>query len=231
MYIGLPNAIVFRPKKELKGFCKVFIKAGKSKIVEIPFDDKTFRYWNRKTNQWEVEMGKYQIMIGASVSDIRVTGELNVDGTTNNYPYNPAELPYYYTALVQNISNSEFQTLLGHPIPSGKWSGEIGANDVICQLYYAKSRLGRFIYKKLTAMKKKSELAGKPDLNILFIYNMPFRALAKMTAGMVSMEMVDGMLQVVNGHFGKGMGKIITGFFKNQRKNKTYEKKLKERRG
>lgn len=227
MYIGLPNAIVFRPKKELKGFCKVFLKAGESKNVMIAFDDKTFRYWNIKTNQWEIEMGTYQIMVGASVSDIILTGKLTVEGTTNNYPYNPAQLPYYYTALVQTISDSEFETLLGYPIPSGKWSGEIGANDAICQMYYAKSGLARFIYKKLTSMKKKSELSGKPDLNILFIYNMPFRALAKMTAGMVSMEMVDGILQIVNGHFSKGLGKVITGFFRNQRKNRAYEKKLK----
>ncbi len=38
-------------------------------------------------------------------------------------------------------------------------------------------------------MKKKSEEKGKPDLNILFIYNMPFRGIAKMTNGMVSMDM------------------------------------------
>ena len=45
-------------------------------------------------------------------------------------------------------------------------------------------------------MKKKSEEKGKPDLNILFIYNMPFRGIAKMTGGMVSMEMVEGMVTV-----------------------------------
>ena len=39
-------------------------------------------------------------------------------------------------------------------------------------------------------MKKKREAQGKPDLNILFIYNMPFRGIAKMTGGAVSMEIV-----------------------------------------
>lgn len=226
MYVGLPNAIVFRPEKELKGFKKVFIKAGESARVSIPFDDKTFRYWNVKTNQWEIEMGNYEIMVGASVSDIRLKEVLAVQGTTDVYPYNPAELPYYYTGLVQNISDTEFTALLGYPIPSGKWSGELGFNDAICQMYYAKSGLARFIYNRLTAMKKKSEEAGKPDLNILFIYNMPFRALAKMTAGNVSMEMVEGMLTVVNGHFFKGIGKVIGGFFRNRKANKAYERKL-----
>lgn len=229
LYVGLKNAIVFRPEKELKGFQKVFLKAGESAVVKIPFDDKTFRYWNVKTDKWEIEMGNYEIMVGASVSDIRVKGTVAVEGTTDIYPYNPAELPYYYTGLVQDISDAEFRALLGYPIPPGKWSGELGLNDAICQMYYAKSGLARFIYNRLTAIKKKSEDAGKPNLNILFIYNMPFRALAKMTAGNVSMEMAEGMLTVVNGHFFKGMGKVIGGFFRNKKANKAYEKKLAEK--
>lgn len=230
LYVGLPNAIVFRPEKELKGFSKVFLKAGESQEIHIPFDDKTFRYWNIKTNCWEVEMGTYRIMVGASVSDIRLETGLEVEGTTSEYPYHPALLPYYYTGIVQQISDSEFETLLGRPIPDGKWSGELTANDAICQMYYAESRLARFIYHRLTGMKKKSEEKGKPDLNILFIYNMPFRALAKMTAGAVSMDMVDGFLEIVNGHFFRGIKKVIGGFFANARANKAYEKRLSDRK-
>lgn len=231
MYVGLPNAIVFRPAKELKGFIKVFLKAGESKEVKISFDDKTFRYWNVKTNQWETEMGTYKIMVGASVSDIRLEGEIEVEGTTTVYPYNPAEMPYYYTGIIQQISDKEFETLLGRSIPDGSWSGELKINDAICQMYYAKSRLARFIYDRLTEIKKKSEEKGKPDLNILFIYNMPFRALAKMTSGAVSKDMAEGIVAIVNGHFCKGIGKVIGGFFKNQRLNKRYEKRLSARRG
>lgn len=230
LYVGLHNAIVFRPEKELKGFKKVYLKAGESRTVEIPFDDKTFRYWNVKTDQWEIEMGDYDIMAGASVSDIRLRGKLHVEGTTDIYPYNPAQLPYYYTGLVQSIHDDEFRNLLGHGIPSGKWSGEIGPNDAICQMFYAKSALARLVYNRLTAMKKKSEEAGKPDLNILFIYNMPFRGIAKMTGGMVSREMVEGMLTIVNGHFFRGAGRVIGGFFRNRKANKEYEAKLGKKR-
>ena len=227
LYVGLPNAIVFRPEKELKGFKKVFLKAGESKEVRIEFDDKTFRYWNVKTNAWEIEEGVYHIMVGASVADIRLESEMRVEGTTNIYPYNPAKLPYYYTGIVQQISDAEFEELLERPIPSGKWSGDLDLNDAICQMYYAKSGLARLIYNILTKLKKKSEEKGKPDLNILFIYNMPFRGIAKMTGGMVSMEMAEGMVTVVNGHFFKGMKKIIGGFFRNQKENKKYEAKIK----
>lgn len=220
MYVGLPNSIVFRPAKELKGFKKVFLRAGESREVSIPFDDKTFRYWNVKTAKWEVEMGIYNIMVGASISDIRLTEKIEIEGTTTEYPYNPSKLPYYYTGIVQQIADQEFEQLLGMTIPNGKWTGELTVNDAICQMYYAKSRLARLIYSCLTSMKKKSEASGKPDLNILFIYNMPFRGIAKMTGGAVSMEMVKGMVEVVNGHFFKGMKQIICGFFKNIVENK-----------
>ena len=80
-------------------------------------------------------------------------------------------------------------------------------------------------------MKKKSEEQGKPDLNILFIYNMPFRGIAKMTGGAVSMEMVYGIVDAVNGHFMLGVKKVVGGYFRNRRNNKKYEKLLKGAEG
>ena len=141
-----------------------------------------------RTNRWEVEGGTYTIMIGASCLDIRLTAEADVEGTTETYPYYTNRMPSYYSGLISQVEDSEFRELLGYPIPSGKWSGDLTVNDAICQMYYAKSPIARFAYNKLTKMKKKSEEAGKPDLNILFIYNMPFRAIAKMTGGMVSRQ-------------------------------------------
>ena len=55
---------------------------------------------------------------------------------------------------------------------------------------------------------------------------MPFRAIAKMTAGMVSMDMVDGIVEAANGHFWKGMRDIAIGFFRNIRENKEDRKRL-----
>lgn len=226
LYVGMKDTRVFRPAKELKGFAKVFLKAGESKEVRIQFDDKTFRYWNVHTNRWESEGGVYQFMIGASVSDIRLETDMLVKGTDAEIPYSKEALPSYYSGLIKQVENGEFKTLYGAPIPNGKWSGDLGINDAICQMYYAKSGLARFIYRVLTNMKKKSEAKGKPDLNILFIYNMPFRGIAKMTNGAVSMEMVYGMVTAVNGHFFKGMKRIIGGYFANAKANKAYESRL-----
>ncbi len=226
LYVGGPEKTIFRPVKELKGFVKVDLKAGESKTVEILFDDKTFRYWNVVTERFEVEKGDYTISIGASVEDLRLSGTLTRSGTTDILPYAPEKMKSYYSGRIADVPAEEFESLLGHPIPNGKWSGELGINDAFCQMYYAKSRLARLIYAILTGLKNKSEAKGKPDLNLLFIYSMPFRGIAKMTNGVVSMEMAEGMVLVVNGHFLKGIKKVIGGFFSNAKANKIYEKKL-----
>lgn len=226
LYVGGPEKTIFRPVKELKGFVKVDLKAGESKAVEILFDDKTFRYWNVVTERFEVEKGDYTISIGASVEDLRLSGTLTLSGTTDVLPYAPEKMKSYYSGQIADVSAEEFETLLGRPIPNGKWRGELGINDAFCQMYYAKSRLARLIYAILTGLKNKSEAKGKPDLNLLFIYSMPFRGIAKMTNGVVSMEMAEGMVLVVNGHFLKGIKKVIGGFFSNAKANKIYEKKL-----
>jgi len=228
LYVGLPGAKVFRPKKELKGFTKVFLKAGESRKVTIPFDDKTFRYFNVKTSKWEIEEGDYEIKVGASSADIRLSAQIHKEGTTTEYPYDMSKMASYYSGKVDNVPDEEFVQLLGRAIPDGKWSGELTINDAFCQMYYAKSALARFVYKRLTAMKKKADESGKPDLNTLFIYNMPFRAMAKMTGGAVDMKMVDGIVDIVNGHFFKGLGAVISGYFKNSKQNKEYEKLIKK---
>ena len=72
----------------------------------------------------------------------------------------------------------------------------------------------------VTTMLNKSMEKGKPNLNLMFNYNMPFRGIAKMTGGMCTMEMAEGILIIVNGHFFKGLGQIIGGFFQAGKKRK-----------
>ena len=227
MYVGLPASKILRAKKELKGFAKIFLAPGESKEVTIPFDGYTFRYWNVKKNAWTVEGGTYIISIGSSVADIRLTGTIEVKGEEAPAPYDNEKLTAYRDGKILEIPDEAFSELLGGPIPDGSWTSALTENDAICQLVNAKSGLARFIYKQLEKKKQEADAAGKPDLNVLFIYNMPFRAIGKMTGGAVDKKMVEGMVDVVNGHFFGGLGKVIGGYFANGRENKKYEKLLK----
>jgi beta-glucosidase len=217
LYVHAKNPSVYRPAKELKGFRKVFLKAGEQKEVVIGLDDKAFRYWNDLTGKFEIDGGAYEILIGASVADIRLSGTVEVAGTGAPKCEDLTKLPSYVSGSILQVSDEEFETLLGHEIPDGKWAGTIQPNDAIAQLYYAKSLKARLIWKIMDGMLQKSIQKGEPDLNITFIYNMPVRAIGKMAGGMCSQKMCDGILDIINGHgiaFLKGLGKVIIGFFK-----------------
>lgn len=226
LYVGKKETALVRPKKELKGFQKIWLEAGEAKEVEIPFDDKTFRYFNTKTDRWEIEGGSYTIMVGASSADIRLEAELLKEGTTDVIPYDIEKLPSYRTGLVRNVHYEEFQVFYGKVLPEEK-TGALDINDALCQMKDAKNVLCRLVYKVLQKKLDKSIEKGVPDLNILFIYNMPFRAVSKMTAGMVSREMAESMVLAANGHFFRGLGGLIGGFFRNRKENKKYETLLK----
>ena len=227
LYVSLPDAKILRARKELKGFAKVFLEAGEAGTVTIPFDSYTFRYWNVKKNGWAVEGGTYAVYVGSSVADIRLKGTIAVAGEDAPAPYDNTKLAAYREGKIQSIPDEEFSELLGGPIPDGSWGSKLTENDAICQLGNAKSGLARFVYKQLEKKKQEADAAGKPDLNVLFIYNMPFRAIGKMTGGQVDKKMVDGMVDAVNGHFFSGLGKVIGGYFSNKSANKKYEKLLK----
>ena len=87
VYVSCKDGKVFRPNKELKGFAKVFLKAGESKTVTVALDDKAFRYVNVKTDRWEIETANYEICVAANVSDVRLSACIHVEGTEAPQPY------------------------------------------------------------------------------------------------------------------------------------------------
>ena len=224
LYVSCEDSKIYRPEKELKGFQKVFLSAGETRRVTIDFDDKTFRYFDTADNAWRVEDADYNICIAKNAHEVVLSGVLHVAGkkATDNAP------TCYKNADIKAVSDSDFEALLGHPIPDGKWSGEITENDALCQLYYAKGAFARFLYRALTSLKEKADAKGKPDINIMFIYNMPVRSIAKMSNGMVSKKMTEDILFMFNGHFWRGLGRLLVDFFKNLSRSSKFKKALKE---
>ena len=224
LYVAKPDAKIFRPAQELKGFAKVPLRPGESRTVVIPLDDKAFRYWNIQTDRWEIEGGQYELRVGASCADIRLTAAVEIAGTDAPDPYAGKTLPHYRTGSVQNVPDAEWETLLGHAIPQD--TIKIDRNMTLGELNHSRSPLGWLIWAVLTALLNASYKKGKPDLNILFQYNMPLRALAKMTGGAISMGMVDGLVMELQGFWIIGLVRIIYEAVKNQILNAQMERRL-----
>ena len=224
VYIAKPGAEIFRPAQELKAFVRVSLAAGESRTVTLPLDDKAFRYWNTRTNGWEIEGGRYEVRVGASSADIRLMADVDIRGTNAPDPYAGKALPHYKSGSVQNVPDAEWETLLGHPIPLDKV--KIDRNMTLGELNHSRSPLGWLIWAVLTALLNASFKKGKPDLNVLFQYNMPLRALAKMTSGAISMGMVDGIVLEAKGFWVIGLLKVIVEAVKNIILNAQLESRL-----
>ena len=78
LYVSDKTGVEIRPEKELKGFEKVFLKAGESKVVSFKLDQRSFAYWNTDTKQWYAASGTYEIIIGASSRDLRLSAKVDV---------------------------------------------------------------------------------------------------------------------------------------------------------
>ena len=229
LYVAKADAAVFRPEKELKGFAKVFLQAGECKTVTIPLDDKAFRYWNVKTDRWETEGGSYQLLVGASVQDIRLRAEVPVQGTGAPDPYAGKAVQCYRTADIKNVPDAAFEALLGHAIPEDK--PHIDQTMTLGELNHSRSPLCWLAWAVLHTLLKRSSREGTPDLNLLFQYNMPVRALAQMTGGMVGRETVDGIVMEAKGFWIIGLLRALIGFGQNAVSNRKFRAALDAERG
>ena len=214
LYVGLKETVMIRPVKELKGFAKVDLKAGETKKVEIPFDDKTFRYFNVNTDSWEVEKGVYDIYIGASSEDIRLASVIEQSGSEAEPPYDKVKLPNYAVGNFRNISDDEFELLLGHSIPDGslpfykKNRLVVDYNTTVKELRYSKRWIGRLVGKAIPWFARVLAKIGKRELSntlVMGVVHQPMRGWSRFSGGGLRMSQLDGLIMMFNGHFWKGL--------------------------
>ncbi len=224
VYVAFPDSKIMRPARELKGFARVSLKAGETRQVTVRLDDKAFRYFNVGTNSWEIESGTYEILVGASVRDIRLKAAVEIQGTDAEIP-ETAKADFLTVGELSGVPDAAFSALIGRDIPESSYGETFSINDPLDQLGRAKNPIARLVFRVMDSRRKKSLAAGKPDLNILFMFNMPFRGTAKMTGGMITMKMADAIVFMVNGHWHRGLGRLIGRFFRKKKLSKMEGKK------
>lgn len=234
LYVGLKNSKVIRPIKELKGFIKISLNPGEEKNIKIPFDDKTFRYFNTKTNKWEIEGGEYDIYVGSSSNNTPLTGTISKTGTTERIPYEITKLSSYKEGKVKFVSDDEFERLLRRKIPQSdlnfvnkrKTRIIVGYNTTVRELKYAKGFAGRFTYRlsvKLIRHYKRKNDMGKVITIAGGLFNQPMRGLSRLTGGMIHWDQLDALIEIFNGHFFKGLHHFI-------KRGKKYKKEKKAKK-
>ncbi len=83
VYVHQNNPSLPRPEKELKGFEKVFVRAGQTRTISIPLGERAFAFYDPKHSGWIAEADEFSIQVGSSSRDIRLEGKFNRPQTTS----------------------------------------------------------------------------------------------------------------------------------------------------
>ena len=101
-----------RPKRELFGFVKVFLKAGEKKHCEVKLSDRAFTVWDKEEKDFSMISGDYSILVGSSSVDIRLSGKLKVNGKKPRET-DRAELSPYFEKDIRELSREDFALIFG----------------------------------------------------------------------------------------------------------------------
>lgn len=233
LYISKKNSKIIRPVRELKGFKKVFIEKGEKVKVTINFDEYSFRYFDTNLSKWCVEEGEYEIEIGRSSEDIVLSQKKVIEGIVPSRDDSKI-VPNYYQGKVRNVSDKEFEKLIGRKLPQSELNFikknriMVDYNTTIDELKYAKGWTGRLVSNSINLTIKTLKFFGKRSkANTLQMgmLHQPIRGISRMSDGMICWGSLEGIIMMFNGHFHKGLHK----FFRERRIDKKNTSKV--RRG
>ena len=193
VYVSQKGPIIFKPEKELKGFEKIELEPGEEQEVVIKLDRSSFEYYNVKEKKWSVENGKYYILVGKSSRNIVLkeeikikSGDINIDKKYGNS---------YETGNIKNVTDKEFEELLGYKIPDRKFKLEEASEyNTIEQLKHTK--VGKLIWnegiKKMHALMREQKI--KQALEIMVFLQKPLKRVYLDKRNKITKEMVEDFL-------------------------------------
>lgn len=207
LYVSDVESTIYRPVKELKGFKKVFLKAGEEKEIEITLDKRAFAYYNVNINDWHVESGEFKILVGASSRDIKLEASINVESTVEaEIPDYRATAPCYYGADVMNVSADAFKAVYGKELPPSERDKNAPFTVLNTIEDSQDSKWGGRIYRLLIKLLGADTMAGAVATQL------PIKNFISMSFGLFSPEMAEGLIMILHeDKLGKGLKVIFKG--------------------
>ncbi len=217
-YVRDVETTLFRPDKELKGFEKLELRPGETKTATFICDKRTFAYYNVHLNDWVVETGTFELLMGgsstelASKKSIKIISTSNFDESLNDQKETLKK--YYDVTPDWNVTKHEFEALYGQVIMHDAISvkGHFNRNTTIQEIQT--TFIGRLLYKVIG--KQVNKMFGNVDARqvamiIAMINELPLRNLSMSTGGKVTSRQVDALIDILNGHIISGVKKFSIG--------------------
>lgn len=201
IYVADKESTIFRPKKELRAFTKVFLKAGEEKEVTLELGKRAFAYYNVKLGDWHVESGEFEIIAAASSRDEKLKASVNVTSTVEaEVPDYRDIAPSYYTADIKDVDDKQWGAVYGSELPARE-RDKNAKIDLYCCLNDARhtkwgGKLCRLIEKIMSNMGSAENGDGK--MLAAMATQIPIRNFVQMSMGVFSPKMAEGLLKMLN---------------------------------
>jgi beta-glucosidase len=212
VYVHWKDSRIIRPEQELKGFAKVALEAGEEKEVEVILTGADLAYYNVKKGAWALEEGTVEIRVGAGSRDLRLNAEVKVKGTPHYPPPDlQREAPCYYDLSAGwKVSDAEFETLLGHPIPArervkGSPHTTVSTFTDIQDRWLGR-RLIALLRSQIDKMPENAEDVKMMAQNMLM--DAPLHFVTMMEGGFTTNQ-VEGLVDLLNGKMVRGLIRLL----------------------
>lgn len=116
LYVGAPQDNVFNPRRELRAFRKVYLKAGESKVVSLTAERADLRCFDIGKNAWILEDGEYALQLCSDCCTVRLSQTIRIRGEKCS-PC-PEEVERAYRGARLEVSDEVFEKMSGRKIPA-----------------------------------------------------------------------------------------------------------------
>jgi len=195
VYVSQCNPTIFKPLKELKGFAKVELEPDEEKEVNITLDDSAFQYYNVQNKKWEIESGEYKILVGKSCESIELECKIHIDSKDEKPE---ADFPKVYgSGKVQNVTDEDFEKLLGQKIPDRYIKlEEISEDNTLEQI--KNTKVGKIIYEN--QIQKMNRLLQEQNVNkatkVMMDMQKPLKKFYEKKSSKYTKEMIDELINI-----------------------------------
>lgn len=204
MYIAAPKNGIHRPLRELKGFKKVWLTPGESADVSFKLNERSFAIWD---DGWKIQEGAYTVCVGA------LTVQIDVKGT--DIPVKDWQSNSFYESCEGKPERREWEAMSGITYtPEKLIKGQFTMDNSVEEMKDF-SLIMKIMYKAVEKTVAKG-FGGKADYE-----NPDFRMMMASSAGspLRSMQIsggmkggiMSGLLEMANGHYFRGIGRMIKG--------------------
>ena len=220
LYSSNPKSCVYRPKRELRVFKKVYLDPGEATRVELFLPKESLRYWDIKKNAFNIEGGEYLLELASDSLTPILSATVLVDGEAAS-PYTDRVMDIYSSLKLREVDNEVFTEMSGLSVPEIPSKKPITIDsrftDLKCTL------IGKILYRAVmilpnTNLRRAKRLPDGTDRDnkikgAIFkrrsIENGSLTTMSMCSGGMFPYNFAQGFVHLANGRLLKGIFSIL----------------------